>query len=302
MLHCLMNAHPDFRDRFTVIFENTGREHEATLDFVHEVEAQWDVPVIWLEYTRVPAIEIAPALVKEGKTQTNLITAQREGLRAHWWKVVNFRTASRRGDEQSPFDELLAWASVLPNVRSRMCSVQLKTRTRDRYIYSQGIRDFYSYIGIRQDEAHRVDEIMANIRPNDFEQPVFPLVDGRTNKATVDAFWAAQPFRLNIPNLLGNCDFCFLKARFKRAAIAKTDPVAAMWWANWEEFRQRTTTGDGGLFDRRKSVASFLADADQPELSLQVDESEQDVPCSCAVGGYRGRTDQDELCEVANHT
>ena len=32
------------------IFANTGKEHEMTLLFVHEMERRWQVPIAWVEY------------------------------------------------------------------------------------------------------------------------------------------------------------------------------------------------------------------------------------------------------------
>lgn len=29
---------------------NTGLEHQATLEFVRDVEHEWGVPIVWLEY------------------------------------------------------------------------------------------------------------------------------------------------------------------------------------------------------------------------------------------------------------
>jgi hypothetical protein len=186
MLRRLMDTEPDFDKRFLVVFENTGREHDATLDFVRDVEKHWGVRVIWLEYTQVPAIEIDPELVPEGRKRSNLIKQQEQGLSAHWFKEVNYETAARRG-QRGPFDDLLEWANVLPNVQTRSCSVQLKIRTRDRYLRANGIGAFNSYIGIRADEAHRKLEILANI--DKYETPVFPLIDGGIKKPEVNAWW-----------------------------------------------------------------------------------------------------------------
>jgi 3'-phosphoadenosine 5'-phosphosulfate sulfotransferase (PAPS reductase)/FAD synthetase len=33
-----------------VLFCNTGKEDEATLDFIHACETKWNVPIVWLEY------------------------------------------------------------------------------------------------------------------------------------------------------------------------------------------------------------------------------------------------------------
>lgn len=174
MLRRLMDANPTTFDKdFRVIFENTGKEHDATLDFVHEVETKWSVPVVWLEYTRVPANTVPVHLVPEGRKRANLLKAQSEGLGAHWFKVVDYSTASRRF-EKGPFDELLEWAAALPNVRGRSCSAFLKIRTQQRYLEAIGVRERVDCIGIRADEAHRAHEILANSDDKN-RQPRFPL-------------------------------------------------------------------------------------------------------------------------------
>ena len=35
-------------ENLTVLFCNTGKEYDETLDFVNEVETRWNVPVTWL--------------------------------------------------------------------------------------------------------------------------------------------------------------------------------------------------------------------------------------------------------------
>ncbi len=290
MLRRLMDKHADFGTRFQVVFENTGKEHDATLDFVHDVETKWGVPVTWLEYCRIPALDIDPLLVEEGQKRSNLLKQQEAGEMAHWWRQVRWETAARYNDTVTPFDELLEWANVLPNVQSRMCSVQLKVRTRDRYLWATGVRSFNAYIGVRKDEEHRKHEILANVGKH--ENPQFPLCDDGVMKADVDGWWDAQPFRLNIDNIDGNCRLCYLKARWKRVAIARRDPTAALWWVDKEDVFAKKTTGDGRYFRKGQSYQGVLNDAMHPELPFP-DADDEDVPCSCAVGGYRHANDEE---------
>jgi 3'-phosphoadenosine 5'-phosphosulfate sulfotransferase (PAPS reductase)/FAD synthetase len=73
-----------------VCFANTGKEDEATLDFVQECSKQWSVPITWLEYGR---------------------------------GVVDYETASRDGE---PFSALIAKKNYLPNPVARFCTSDLK--------------------------------------------------------------------------------------------------------------------------------------------------------------------------------
>ena len=74
-----------------VCFCNTGKEHESTLDFVRDIEKEWNMPIVWLEFTRNP----------------------------QKFKVVNYETASRNGE---PFAELIEQRSFLPNSVMRFCT------------------------------------------------------------------------------------------------------------------------------------------------------------------------------------
>lgn len=293
MLRKLMEKHADFGTRFRVVFCNTGKEHDATLDFVHDVETKWGVPVTWLEYTRIPAIDVDPLLVPAGRKRSNLLRAASEGISVNWYRKVRWETAARRTDGLTPFDEFLEITSALPNVRVRSCSSELKIRVIRRWLYAEGVDWFNDFVGIRWDERDRMTDIMRGA--DEYRCfPKFPLCEDGTTRADVDAFWLAHPFRLNIPNYMGNCDLCFLKARWKREAITRRDPQAAKWWADWEKkFEARGVSGHGARFKSGETYEGLISSATHPELALG-DESEEDVPCSCAVGGYRQTDEADE--------
>jgi 3'-phosphoadenosine 5'-phosphosulfate sulfotransferase (PAPS reductase)/FAD synthetase len=282
----------EYNRRFKTIFCNTGKEHDATLDFVHDVERKWGVAVTWLEYTRIPARDVDPLLVPEGRKRANLLKAAEADEGAHWFREVRWETAARRHEKHTPFDELLGWSKALPNVRGRSCSAFLKQRTMQRYLQAAEVVGYNAFIGIRHDEAHRALEILANCDDKN-ESPKFPLIEAKITKAHVDGFWGGHAFKLQIPNYMGNCDLCFLKARWKREAMARREPEAAQWWADWEaKFQAKGVTGDGALFRKGQSYAGLIAAASHPELGLR-DEEDQDIPCSCAVGGYRAKEDEE---------
>lgn len=257
MLRRLMDENArDFDAKFSVIYNNTGREYDETLDFVNLVYARWGVPIVWLEYCRTNG--------------------------EHDCKVVDYASAARRTSERGPFDEMLEWMNVLPNVRGRGCSGQLKVRTTRRYLQGLGMESWESYIGIRADEAHRTLDILAACPK--YITPHFPLNEAGVTYGQVNAWWDAQPFKLEIPNYKGNCDLCFLKAKWKRLAIMRDEPDAAKWWIGWEQkMRAKGVTDTGAQWVAGHSYEAALADAQHPEF----DFTEQDVPCSCVVGGFR---------------
>ena len=269
MLRKIMDANPStFDSEYRVIYCNNEREHDATRQFVQECGNAWGVNITWLEYDRVDD--------------------------EHTFKEVNYESASRRGDAMDgPFSKMLEWSKTLPNVRSRQCSGQLKVRTMRRYLQAMEMKTWESFIGIRADESDRATDILAQCPK--YITPHFPLVDDGTTISDVNTYWSNNSFRLNIPNHMGNCDLCFLKAKWKRMAIMREDPDAAAWWIGWEDNKRAVgVTNDGARWISGKSYAGELAMALHPEFAFMAqDTTEQDIPCSCAVGGYREENLQD---------
>lgn len=233
-------------------FCNTGLEHEETLRFVERCSVEWDVPVVWLEYDST----------KEFKH-----------------RVVNFATASRNGE---PMADIIEQRKYLPNPVTRFCSVELKIRTIDRYATTLGWSDGHiECVGLRADEMHRVSRLKANNRRNEVFCPMAAAGHGLID---VDRFWQSQSFKLNIPQHLGNCVGCFLKARHKIEAVAREDPSLLEWWVGQEE--KARAWGEEGRAKResfrsdRPTYRQILKQVS--EQGLLWDENDYDtIPCNC---------------------
>ena len=53
MLHKILEAfHGKLPKDYVVVFANTGKEMPETLDFVHECQVQWGVPITWVEWEK----------------------------------------------------------------------------------------------------------------------------------------------------------------------------------------------------------------------------------------------------------
>jgi 3'-phosphoadenosine 5'-phosphosulfate sulfotransferase (PAPS reductase)/FAD synthetase len=180
-----------------VLFANTGKECEATLDFVHEVETRWHVPIVWVE-------------------------------RAHGggYREVTWSTASREGE---PFAALIAERGFVPNMNAPYCSTELKARVMRDWMLAHGYEDWTTFVGLRVDEPRRV----ARARGRKVEGGVVdhPLFDANLTKDDVQSFWEAQPFRLGLRPWEGNCDLCFKKAGTKKRRIIEDTPGLAAWWS-----------------------------------------------------------------------
>jgi hypothetical protein len=128
-----------------VIFANTGFENEATLQFVHDCDTQFNFNTIWLEG----------------------VTVYEPGVGMNH-KVVTFETAARKGE---PFEDMVKKYGVT-NVQAPQCTRNLKRYPIESYLRSIDwkIRDYDLAIGIRTDEQRRVkDDKTRNV--------VYPLVD-----------------------------------------------------------------------------------------------------------------------------
>lgn len=286
MLWLMKEKYPDFNNRFIVCFCNTGKERNETLEFVHEVEIKFGVKIVWIEYDRILAKNITPGIFPTELRNKNLIKASANNEETHWFRIVDFKSASRKGE---PFDKLLSWTSSLPNVVSRSCSAQLKIRSVMRYLFSIGIKRYAPYIGIRKDEQVRSIQILAYC--NKFEYPVFPLCELNKTKNDIDKFWSEQTFNLMLENYEGNCDLCFLKAKWKRIKLIRDNPGMVNWWKAWE-FKKREC-GTGGTFRLNESYSKLEEIANEPTLFDNLN-NEDDIACSCAEKAFV----KDEICDL----
>jgi 3'-phosphoadenosine 5'-phosphosulfate sulfotransferase (PAPS reductase)/FAD synthetase len=247
MLWRVLQSNNGLPEDAMVCFANTGKEEEATLEFVRDCEKNWGVEIHWLEY-------------RHGKQ----------------FERVTFETASRDGE---PFETIMRERKMLPNVRARFCTQELKIDTMIRYLKSIGISEYCKMIGIRFDEQRRV----AKMRPRTVaETPIMPLAEAGVTKANVLDFWMSQPFDLKLPvingeTIGGNCDLCFLKSLPKITSLIAQKPDRAIWWAAQEEWAQTQTSGDGNRFridrPRYADIHKFI--------DRQGDMFDESIECFC---------------------
>jgi len=221
-----------------VIFENTGKEREETLVFIEECSQRWGVPIIWLEYR------------------------WQDG---HGYRVVSFESASRKGE---PFLDAIVARNYLPNPVTRFCTVELKLRTQNRFVReSLGWDKYTNAVGLRADESKRVAKMTGRQRrfemtlfgeekvgkkrtnPSTGETPLCPLAQAGVTLEDVTAFWASQPFDLQLRQDEGNCDLCFLKGAAKLVRIIRERPELADWWIEAEQ-----------MIESKSGLGTFRAD------------------------------------------
>ena len=236
-------------DDAIVCFANTGKEEEATLEFVRDCSINWNVQIYWVEYRNN----------KQG------------------WEEVTFETASRNGE---PFSEMLNKKQYLPSPVMRFCTIELKIRAIHKFLKAKGWQhnENMDWVGIRADEPRRAAKI---------DRERTPLVTANVTSKDVGEFWEKQSFDLNLPNMNGktmhgNCDLCFLKGAQQTIRLIQEKPERAIWWATMEETHINKAKNDSGKFrkDRPTYRQMYNYSLSQKDMFLDIDDDES-IPCFC---------------------
>lgn len=202
-----------------VVFANTGKEHEGTLEFVKRCGIEWNVPIVWVE---------ARHLDDHGNRYSPM------GRKVSY-RVVDFNTASRKGE---PFEEMISVLGI-PSTNAPLCSDQLKTKPSHEYVKSLGWTEYTKAVGIRYDEPDRVKESAGA-----FPALWYPLVENTVmSKYDILSWWAHNSFDLRIPSGAGNCDNCWKKNKNLLTRNARENPQSFEWW--------QTMTDKYGQYDPR---------------------------------------------------
>ena len=258
----LLNEWPDRENwDMVVVFANTGKEVEGTLEFVDRCDKEWGLNVVWVEAKH---------------EDDNGDTYSEKGWQVEH-KIVSFETASRVGQ---PFEEMISQLGI-PCSAAPFCSDQLKRKPIESYVKSIGWKkDYWKAIGIRADEIDRMNENFRSLKI------LYPLIKYNpvSNKMVID-WWKGQKFDLKIPKLLGNCDGCWKKSMGKLTKIANKHPKVFDWWQEMSE-KYINVGGREGLasatmlnfYRGNKSPKDIfeLAKLSKRQLSLFIEEEQLD--------------------------
>lgn len=253
MLHEFLKHNNGLPNDCRVMFANTGKEDEATLEFVRDCENNWGVNIDWVEYD------------PENK-----------------YKIVNFENASRNGE---PFEALIRKKKYLPNPVTRFCTIEMKIRAMAKYVVDLGLADKQSHaenmaiIGIRADEPRRAAKIADKSR--------IPLFNAGIKKQDISSFWKAQNFDLKLPNnngvtMHGNCDLCFLKGGNQIQSLINEKPERAIWWAKMETLvRSENVLSHEGTAHFRKDRPSYQQMFENSQDQKMFDFGDESIGCFC---------------------
>jgi len=195
----LIQEHPKYKDYEKLFcYANTGKESEATLEFIDRCDKEFGLDLVWLE---------ADVIHEKGVGTIP--------------KVVDFDTASRNGE---PFEEVIKKYG-LPSKMYRHCTREMKEYPIAKYARSILGNDYVIAIGIRADEKHRLGSD---------PKKVYPLAELGFTEEIVRNWWDRQSFDLDLKDYQGNCDFCFLKSIRKKLTLAQENPKSLDWWNKME--------------------------------------------------------------------
>mgnify|MGYP002144604524 CR=1 FL=1 len=130
------------------------------------------------------------------------------------------------------FTKLIEKRKMIPNIMMRFCTIELKIKTARRYLRSIGLTKYENIIGFRHDEQNRIKNYKEHWKT---VLTSFPLNDAKITKQDVLKYWINKPYDLETPNILGNCDLCFLKGKNAIIQILREHPELADKWIEDEK-------------------------------------------------------------------
>ncbi len=248
MLHRILQAHGGhLPSHVRAIFCNTGLEENETLDFLHEIETQWQIPLVWVEFQA-----------------------------RNSFRVVTYETAYRTEEPDvradgtvRPFNALIEQERYLPNQAQRICTKGMKILTAKRYARRLGWKAHTEVVGLRYDEPERV---------------YLPLAVDKVTKGDVLAFWAAQPFDLQLEEGEGNCYLCHLKDWPTLARLMRKKPQRTDWWIDREAERDATFRNpkrERPPYRVLRDMALAMSEEDMERLAASGRKNPATIPCTC---------------------
>ena len=255
LLHRILQRNDNrLPENAVVIFTNTGKEREETLQFLRNIELRWEVSITWLEFHR---------------------DEQRRGVKGdpkNTYRIVDFESASRDGE---PFTVACAVQQTIPGTNQRFCTSRLKIMPAEQYVTKElGWKrtSTRKLLGIRADEPSRASVAWLS------ECPVeLPLMSAAVTRPQIQDFWQQNDFRLEIPSYLGNCDCCFMKSLNIMRKIIAEEPERLDSWIRLEEKYGRK----GHTFRRDMKMRDLKTTTLNSD---KVDLSDEEVGLTCFCG------------------
>jgi hypothetical protein len=254
------------RHNLLFAFSNTGKEKEATLEFVERCDQEFGLGVHWVEAKIHPTFGV-------GTTYTE----------------VDFKTADRTG---KPFEAMIAKFGI-PNQSFKHCSRELKTRPLSAFAKDY-FKDtpFRTALGMRLDEASRAK----------YGNPLYlyPFLDMNVMVQDVRAFWNSYHFDLALKDYEGNCDLCWKKSVRKKLTLITENPKISDWWVEmekrygWLQIPHRQKLTAPCVFHRSNTSTEELIKKAQTEDFKKVTDPFYDEEEACTCSAMEPSSDDEE--------
>ncbi len=231
-----------------VVFANTGREREETLQFVNKCDKELNFNTVWIEAWITPESGIGTKHI-----------------------VTNVKYASRNGE---PFEDVIKKYGM-PNQNAPHCTRELKQRPIAAYAKSIGWSKYETALGIRTDEHQRLSWEKKKKHRLLYFAELFNV-----SKSDVNNFWGKQSFDLELKSYEGNCDLCYKKGLRKLMTIVKDKPELSDWWREMENkykmftppTREHKAKPPYHFFRDNMTIDEIIEESDLP-FELSKDES-----------------------------
>ena len=205
-----------------IIFANTSKENEETLDFVRNCDEHFGFNTIWIEAVIYP---------QYGK--------------GNGAKIIDFVSAKRKGEV---FKQMIVKHGI-PNMASKHCTRELKATPIRALMREKGFapKQYETAIGYRIDEPKRWKGAKKR-KAQILKRHLYYFVDEKpVTKLQVNGWWDIQEFNLMLDDYEGNCTLCYKKSEPKLIAfICKMIYYKRedLFWGEMEkEFEQFVTPG-----------------------------------------------------------
>lgn len=182
------------------VFNNTGLEDPKTRIFLLRIQD--------LMKEEIVCLEAYPA----------------KGRKGTGYKVVPLDKMDMNGE---PMRRVIAKYG-LPNKGYRHCTRESKITPFHAWCKDNLSENYVTAVGIRSDEIDRQSKNAVKNRI------IYPLVRYEITKPIVNSYFEKQPFRLEIPSFLGNCQGCYKKSDKKLSQVYDHDKKIFDFWREME--------------------------------------------------------------------
>lgn len=228
------------------VFCNTGMERPETIDFLKKIVDIWEIPLT----------------IIEGDYSEKKIG----------YKIVTFDTLDMKAEvfkNMIRHKNLFSSYKGLPNIKAPYCSGDMKTKPT-KALADEVFRpnNYVKAIGYRKEDMPKritlaeLKEDKSLICPllTDFEEPL--------GIPEVDSFFNTEPFQLQVPRRLDNCELCWKKSTKNLVEAIQYGTRFIDWFKDMEKEYNST------MFRERKSIEYLIEMAKQDTCLLKEEDSD----------------------------